>query len=365
MSQFREDIEAFLAKREEEPSTCDRTSYTDVEIGMPLTGRCHLAETPLLKLIGDLQWKHIGEVTGVRSKDIIDAEGARLYATFFHVETRFPESRPMAAYGENDRLTVASTLRRFGLSMLEGNHYLLPHSAEPGDEDTPSSPKQAIRGDIPYLRMANSFVKQWQGAGWLKKSRPANPGMKEIKALLRPPISYLLFKRAERTGSFFSVHEGYVPMNANPLRAEYTIVPDRDLNGAGLLYFANYPLVLDICERRLLAESEYLPFPHELLDYRTLVHRSSGYFSNASANETLRVRMQGWIENPFLLDHPDPEAAPIHLFLNFRMTRGSDRRLMMLSSAKKVIYGKVLGETPLCEVLKRIAEREPLQITGE
>ncbi len=365
MSRFREDIESFLARREEEPSTCDRTAYTDVEIGMPLTGRCNLAETPLLRLIGDLQWKHISEITGVRSKDIIDAEGARLYATFFHVETRFPESRPMAAYGENDRLRVASTLRRFGLSMLEGRHYLLPPTANADDEDTPASPKQAIRTGIPYLRMANSFVKQWQGAGWLKKSRPANPGMKEIRELLRPPVSYLLFKRAERMGGFFRVREGYVPISAAPLRAEYTIVPDRDLNGAGLLYFANYPLVLDICERRLLAESGYLPFPQELLDHRTLVHRSSGYFSNASANETLRVRMQGWIENPFLLDHPNPEVAPIRLLLNFRMTRGSDRRLMMLSSVKKVIYGKVLGETPLCEELERIAGQDPLKITGE
>jgi probable biosynthetic protein (TIGR04098 family) len=353
----KEDIEAFLEKREEEPSICDNTAYTDVEIGMPLTGRCNLAETPLLRLVGDLQWKHIAEITGVRSKDIIDAEGARLYATFFHVETRFPEPRPMASYGENDSFTVASTLRRFGFSMLEGRHYLLPQSPEGARAETPGSPKAAARSGIPYLRMANSFVKQWQGAGWLKKSRPANPGMKEIKRLVRPPVSYLLFKRAEGVGSFFRVRDGFMPISAEPLRAEYTIVPDRDLNGAGLLYFANYPLVLDICERRLLSGLDDLPFPQDLLDRRTLVHRSSGYFSNASADETLRVRMQGWIENPFVLDLPNPEAAPIHLMLNFRMTRASDQRLMMLSSVKKVIYGKTLGETPLLGELEKMAGR--------
>jgi hypothetical protein len=32
-------------------------------------------------------------------------------------------------------------------------------------------------------------------------------------------------------------------------------VPDRDLNGAGLVYFANYPMFLDICERDVLASA--------------------------------------------------------------------------------------------------------------
>lgn len=364
MSRFVEDLEAVLSSREE-PSTCDLTSYTDVEIGMPLTGRCNLAETPLLKLVGDLQWKQIAEITGVPSREITDAEGARLYATFFHVEMRFPESRPMAAYGENDHFTVASTLRRYGLSLLEGRHYLLPHGEEVFPAETPSSPKNAVRAGIPFLRMANSFVKQWQGAGWLKKSRPANPGMRNIVKLERPPVSYLLFKLAEHKGTFFRVRDGFTPISASPMRAEYTIVPDRDLNGVGLLYFANYPLVLDICERQLLSAADLLPFTCEVLDRRTLVHRSSGYFSNASADETLRVQMEGWIENPFLLNHPDPAAAPIHLMLNFRMTRASDRRLMMISSAKKAIHGKALGETPLFDEIKKLAEREPIVIAEE
>ena len=42
----------------------DGALIVDVEIGMPLTGKANLAETALLKLVGDIRWKHIGRVLG-------------------------------------------------------------------------------------------------------------------------------------------------------------------------------------------------------------------------------------------------------------------------------------------------------------
>ena len=35
----------------------DGRMVTDIEVGMPLTGRNNLGEAPLLKLAGDLQWR--------------------------------------------------------------------------------------------------------------------------------------------------------------------------------------------------------------------------------------------------------------------------------------------------------------------
>src|SRR3989304_8830780 len=104
----------------------DDIMFSDLEIGMHLTGGNTWAGTPLLREIGHLRWQHMSAITGVPSKDVVDEEGERLYPTFFYVEVVFPPSRPMATYGENDRLTVVSTLRRFGLSMLDGEHYLFP-----------------------------------------------------------------------------------------------------------------------------------------------------------------------------------------------------------------------------------------------
>lgn len=77
-------------------------SNDDLEIGMPLTGRNNLAETPLLQYLGDRRWRQLSEIIGVPSRDIVDDQGERLYATFFYVEVAFPPERPMAAFGEND-----------------------------------------------------------------------------------------------------------------------------------------------------------------------------------------------------------------------------------------------------------------------
>src|ERR1700741_3897931 len=88
----------------------------DLEIGMPLTGRNNLAETPLLQYLGDQRWRHVSDLIGLPSRDIVDEAGERLYATFFYVEIEFPEGRPMSSFGENDRFTVMSSVARYGTS---------------------------------------------------------------------------------------------------------------------------------------------------------------------------------------------------------------------------------------------------------
>ena len=46
--------------------------------------------------------------------------------------------------------------------------------------------------------------------------------------------------------------------------------------------------------------------------------------------------------------------APIRLFMNYEMVRGSDGRKMLVSSAEKVIFGKTLEEAGLLEPLKEL-----------
>ncbi|NND03760.1 MAG: hypothetical protein HKN91_13335, partial [Acidimicrobiia bacterium] len=137
------------------------------------------------------------------------------------------------------------------------------------------------------------------------------------------------------------------PLTAGPVDVEYAIVPDRDLNGAGLLYFANYPMILDIAERQVLAGAG---LESDLIDLRTLVHRKAAYLSNASADERIKVTVEAWIHNPSLSGE-DPEISPIRLLLNYKMERGSDSRLMLISSAKKVVLGRTVEETAVFDGL--------------
>ena len=334
----------------------DDVLFSDLEVGMHLTGRNNLAETPLLREIGHLRWAQMSAITGVLSKDVVDEEGERLYPTFFYVEVVFPPSRPMATYGENDRFTVVSTLRRFGLSMLDGEHYLFPAQWPESRKQPPASPERALAEGVPYIRFSNSFLKQWRGAEWLKQSRPVNPGFIRIREMGEAPDSYAAIKRAKENRSLVDVPDGYVPLTPGELEFDYRIVPDRDLNGAGLLYFANYPTFLDIAERKLLSAGGELALDEVLLDRRTLVHRKSAYLSNAAANDVLTIKLQAWIENPFLVGHVDPTMAPIRLVLHHEMHRQSDGRLMLVSAARKTVMGKTLGETKLLDRLQARVE---------
>jgi probable biosynthetic protein (TIGR04098 family) len=319
--------------------------YDDLEIGMPLTGRNNLAEGPLLQYLGDLRWKHLGAVCGVPSKQIVDADGNRLYSTFFYVEIAFPEGRPMASYGENDRFRVASTMQKFGDAMLDGTVFLLPEDApETGRAPFPDVAAAAAAG-TPAVRLSNVFVRQFTDGAWLKKSRPANPGVGRISEMAVAPECYAAVKQAGQDGTFGRPGAAWVPLTDGPVQREYKLIPDRDLNGAGLVYFANYPVFLDICEREVLASSN-LPLPPELIDRRTLVRRRTAYLNNASATDTLDIETEAWIENPLLKQPAAPEMAPIRLFLNHRMRRRSDGHAMMVSTAEKLIFGRAMEDLP-------------------
>ncbi len=319
----------------------------EIEIGMPLTGRNNLAEGPLLQRIGHLRWQHMSAVCGVPSRDIADEDGHRLYATFFFVDLAFPPERPMASFGENERLRVESSLCRFGESMLDGIALLVPSgAAEPGSAAR-ASIDVALAAGLPAVRMSNIFVRQFAGAGWLKKSRPAHPAFARIRELATPPDSLALAKQAEKDGSFELRRGPLVPLSPAPVRVEYALVPDRDLNGAGLVYFAHYPVFADIAEREVLRRTTPA-LPEEFIDRRTVVRRRAAYLNNAASNDRLEIHVQPFLELP----SAGPvalEATPPRLVTHTRISRLSDGRAMYVATAEKVVSGRLLEDWPEAE----------------
>jgi len=327
-------------------------AWEDLEIGMPLTGRNNLAETPLLQRLGDQRWRHLSGAMGVPSRDIVDDAGDRLYATFFYVEMAFPPEKPMATFGENDRFKVVSTLERYGTSMLDGIAYLMPADYSIGGAAPYASLADAVAGGVPAVRLSNIFVKQFAGAAWLKKGRPAHPGFLRIPATPLASDSYAIVKDAEKSGHFGGPAAQWVSMTGGAVRREYRLIPDRDLNGAGLVYFANYPMFLDICERDVLLTAN-MPLREELIDRRTLVRRRSAYLNNASARDTLLIEIEPWLE-------VTPTAGALHrdrvtIHVVSRMYRRSDERLMMVSAAEKQIVGASLADLPFTADMARPA----------
>ena len=333
----------------------DGSYCVELEVGVPLVGRNNLAETPLMKLLGEIRWNHIHELSGVPSKRFVDETGDRLHTTFYYLWMKFPGETPMASFGENDRLSIVNTLVIYGNSVMDGYSFFYPASWPAEKKIALKNGKQAEEMGIPYIRSSNAFVKMLQGASWLKKSRPARACVNNIPRIAELPDSYPLIKKAREAGRFGLPPEHFSRITPGRLQFEYQIEPDRDLNGFGLLYLANYCMIQDVAERRLLPEKPLIPVSHDLLDARTVVTRQSAYLANAHPSDSISVSIDAWMENPFLSGHPAPEMAPIRLFVNCEMVRRSDGRKMLVSSAEKVIFGRTLDEAGLVEPLKKLA----------
>jgi putative colanic acid biosynthesis acetyltransferase WcaF len=296
-----------------------------VEVGMPLTGINALAETPLLKYLGDLRWRHIARMSGVPSREMIDAEGNRLYATFFCVELSFPPQRPISGYTENDSFTVVDTLSRFGTSILDGVAYLVDDARKPLIREPFGSVEEANRAGVATARLSNAFVMQFSGAEWLRKSRPREGLIESIPELAGPPDSYALVKRAT-AGEWLDEPDAAWTATGGEHEHRYKVQPDRDVNGAGLLYFANYPLFLDLAERDALGA--LAGHADEFINTRALVRRRIAYVANTSWRDTLRIRTR-------LFTRTTPEGLMVRS--EQIMHRVMDDRVMCVSSSEKRI----------------------------
>ena len=75
-------------------------------------------------------------------------------------------------------------------------------------------------------------------------------------------------------------------LSAPIFECEYEIVPPHDINGVGLLYFAAYPIIADICAARYAGCAMMTTFSTR--------HRDIFYFANTDADETLIYRLHHW-----------------------------------------------------------------------
>ncbi len=288
--------------------------YFTLELGMTLLGRSGLNESALLKLIGDDRWQTLSRIGGVRTSQIRDAFDNRLYATFCFVEMALTPERPLSAYDENDQLNFSrSDLSHYSRVYLDGKYEL----AEGGPFE---------------IRCTNVFIYQLAGPQQLKMAPPENLNFDAMVELPAQPDSLGLCRAAKAEGSFHGL-EGQATERPAPDPKEvdlgsrqvtYTIDADRDANGAGLIYFANFVCFLDCAERALLNDCQ---MPSALVDARSPYWRRSGYFGNAQVTDRLHIQISG--KASILND------SLLLMAFDYRVNRASDEKMILVSSSRK------------------------------
>jgi probable biosynthetic protein (TIGR04098 family) len=286
-------------------------------LGMPHTQAGGLFEAALLAHAGDLRWRDLCAATGVPASEQRDADGYRVYASFYYVAVEEFPPAGLGAFGPDDRLEVVSTLTRWGRSMLDGEHALYR-------EGTLPSALPALLPPAPRVRLSNVFVREGAGPDDLRVTTPVSGRLDDVPASATEPDSYRLVKEARQRGSFFEKPGDATPLwGPEPVRVSRPIDPDRDVNGVGLVYFANYVTFADAAERAALVE--HGGFTPVALDARRTLRRRIGFYGNAQRHDVLHVDVAAW-----RLSSPD-----VRLLVDCQIRRGADDRLIAVTSVEK------------------------------
>jgi probable biosynthetic protein (TIGR04098 family) len=209
--------------------------------------------------------------------------------------------------------------------------------------------------------MTNAFIARAGGNLRLKVYKPAGADAAGLAQLGEAPFGISMQSRVQSTGEIEPLaDEAFLPLEARPGGIEYRIVPESDLNGAGLVYFARYEAMMNYGERVFLGERLALPISTELVACLSTEHRRAFFFANASPADTVDVRVSAGL---LPVDAPGGAAVqgryriPFRLQFRIDLYRASDGTLMASSLVRKSLNVPGSAKAVLAEaerLLRRI-----------
>ena len=274
-------------------------------VGMPHMVPDKLSEVELLKLLGAWQWESIAGWLGCRSSEIASASGERLYASFINIELVLPPPFTQDYFQEGMRIEGVNRVAFFAGRFVEG---FAVFGRGPGAAEAAArvqSRDDLLRLDFPTAYMTNAFVARMGSNSRLKVLEPAGIA---ARGPARPgplPRGIAEHQSVQSTGAI----EGFGDPPGHPLLASrsdpivYPILPESDLNGAGLLYFARYVAIMNYGERLFLSDRLERPLSAPLVACLSTERRRLYYFANADPTDSVRVAVSA------SLLPPGPSAA--------------------------------------------------------
>ncbi|MFC8369035.1 MULTISPECIES: LnmK family bifunctional acyltransferase/decarboxylase [unclassified Streptomyces] len=244
--------------------------------------------------IGDWTWEAVAAASGTNVHAARTAEGHPVYLSFYYYRVRGGRTVHPHGLAFGDELRVDSRVFQFGSQSALTLHRLAPAELDlPGGPLEPSEVHDEPHPDCLYVENVNR---------WIARSRPgSNQGLFEAAppdfayaGLPRLPSAYsprTLVGRARQAGSFHPEDpQGLVPAGPDHT-CEYVLDVNRDLNGAGLVYFAAYFSIFDTA---LLSLWRSLGRSDEHFLRRKVVDQKLGYFGNADPGAVFTVSVRRW-----------------------------------------------------------------------
>jgi probable biosynthetic protein (TIGR04098 family) len=321
-----------------------------------------LSEVEFLKLLAAYQWSAIAHMLGRKPSQIANDARERLYGSVIDVEMKLAGQHSMEVLGEDAEIRVRNRVSSYAKKFVEGLFVI-------DDHDIPDSLLATIktRDDLASLPlswacMTNAFIAPAGGNTRLKVYKPAGIDERDVEELAAPPAGVKLQAHVQGGGEIAPLDDGPAGLPLVPLRDErilYEIVPESDLNGAGLVYFARYEAMMNYGERLFLARQLELPISNDFVACLSTEHRKAHFFANASPSDRVEVRIAATLLPPGCFA-PPPAARPHRTAMKFRfridLYRSSDNVLMASSLVRKALNvpGSAKSVLMECERLLRL-----------
>jgi probable biosynthetic protein (TIGR04098 family) len=303
-----------------------------------------LSETEFLKLLAAHQWESIARLFRQPTQRICNEAGQRLYASVLHFEMGFGDAHGPDRFCEGARLVVRNTVRTYAQRFVEGL-FVFDDADVPDDALTSVTTRDALRAQPrPWAYMVNTFITRTAGNAYLTVSKPAGQA-DEADPLTEPPPGVADHGRVQRTGDIppFDDDGGagtpLPPGDARPI--VYQIVPESDVNGAGLVYFARYVAMTSYAER-VFAERLTPPLSNPLVETLSTERRRIYYYANAAPKDRVAVSVRCHVL-PVVAPataQPAPRPpirTPFKLLFRMDLHRRSDHLLMASSLVRKAL----------------------------
>src|SRR4051794_27944989 len=303
----------------------------DLTLGLPHTNYRQLSEHLLLQYAGHFQWQAIPDAAGMPLPVPRTMQGGEVYASFYYIEEKIPESAPLEGFRLDDTVRFIINLRAYKNIAIEGRIVF----GHPHDLNDPARVKKAAAvenddRDLPFIHFANIFITPEKGNSRLRVAPPAQADFSGLPSLPNEENPYHITREASETRSLGLLTGDWIEQSSYV--HEYAIDVDRDTNGAGLVYFANYIAFMDSAERVALQSSAVDEYRRPHTPHRSLRHRRIAYYGNADVFDTLRIRVT------ILRSGSRPEL----IGFQYVIERQEDDQMICLSEAIKTLSSSAI-----------------------
>lgn len=325
-----------------------------------------LSEVEFLKQLAAWQWEAIARALKQRPPQLTNSQGERLYGSVIDVELHLGAGHSMEHLGEDVRVHVRNRVRFYAKKFVEGLFLIDDHPIPDAEAEAIASREDLRRREGSWACMTNAFIARGGSNARLKVFRPVGVDDPDVPEMRDTPLGIVEQGRVQASGVL--EWSAPVPDSAIALvdrrpdeRILYSIVPESDLNGASLVYFARYESMMNYGVRRFLCEHLDVPVSTEFVSYLSTEHRRAYFFANATPTDVVDVRVSAQVLPPGSFEPRAPQGSyrvPIQMLFRIDLYRRSDNMLMASSVVRAGLHVPGGAKAVLNEVerwLRRIA----------